>query len=151
MKLQIKFAKQMLVNEKNTVVAKEEPILPGDHLTKAQYTDVIERQLVDGNSDDEKIKLCVSSNIEMSKCQVMRDVAFSRDIRPTFDCVLKDNAVCVEALESKQVDAVFIEPGKIGNFNIENLKPILFEDFDNNYVVVADQDISHADVKTASL
>lgn len=44
----------MMVNEKNTVVAKDNVIFLGDHLSKAQYTDVIERQLLDGNSNDEK-------------------------------------------------------------------------------------------------
>lgn len=143
----------MLVNQKNVVVAKDAPILPGDHLAKAKYTDVIERQLLDGNSDDEKIKICVSSNIELKKCQVMRDVAFSRDIRPTFNCILKDNAKCVEALESNHVDVVVVEAGRIGSFNLEKLRPLLFEAFSENdkYIVVADQDISYADVKKASL
>lgn len=143
----------MLVNDKNTVVAKESPILPGDHLSKAKYTDVIERQLLDGNSDDEKIKLCVSSNIELKKCQVMRDVAFSRDIRPSFDCVLKDNSKCGEALNNNQVDAIVVQAQNIGKYNLENVKPILFEAFDENdkYVVVADSDISYSDIKKASL
>lgn len=90
----------MLVNEQNTVVAKDQPILPGDHLSKAKYTDVIERQLLDGNSNDEKIKLCISSNEEMKKCEVMRDVAFSRDVRPLFECLLKDHAACAQALKN---------------------------------------------------
>lgn len=143
----------MLVNERNTVVAKEAPILPGDHLSKAKYTDVIERQLLDGSSDDEKIKLCVSSNIEMRKCQVMRDVAFSRDIRPSFECILKENEKCVEALKESKVDAVVVQAKSIGKLNLENLKPLMFEAYDENdkYVVIADQDISNSDLKKASL
>lgn len=143
----------MLVNEKNTVVAKEAPILPGDHLSKAKYTDVIERQLLDGNSDDEKIKLCVSSNIESKKCQVMRDVAFSRDIRPLFECVLKDNAKCGEAINAGEVDVVIVEAKNIAKYNLDDLKPILFEAFaeDDKYVVIADQDISLSALKKASL
>lgn len=34
---------KMWINEKNVVVKKEQQTLPGDHLTKAQYKDVIER------------------------------------------------------------------------------------------------------------
>lgn len=37
---------KMWINEKNVVVKKDKQTLPGDHLTKAQYKDVIER---DGN------------------------------------------------------------------------------------------------------
>jgi Transferrin len=143
----------MMVNEKNTVVAKESPILPGDHLSKAKYTDVIERQLLDGDSDDEKIKLCVSSDVEMRKCQVMRDVAFSRDVRPLFVCVLKDQALCSDALRAGQVDAMVVEARNLGKYKLDELKPIMFEKFDeeDKFVVIADADISTGDIKKASL
>lgn len=147
------FAKQMLVNEKNTVVAKEEPILPGDHLSKAKYTDVIERQLLDGDSADEKIRLCVSSNFEMKKCEDMRDVAFSRDIRPKFECVLKDAGNCADALRGDEVDAMVMQAKNFGKSNLDNLRPLLFEAFDENdkFVVLADDGISFNDLKKAPL
>lgn len=143
----------MLVNEKNTVVAKEEPILPGEHLTKAKYAEVIERQLLDGDSDDEKIKLCVSGSVEMRKCEAMRDVAFSRDIRPKFECIVKDNEKCGEAVSNGDADAVVVEAKNVGKYNLDNLKPLLFEAFDNDdkYVVIADQDLSYNDLKKVSL
>lgn len=143
----------MLVNEKNTVVAKTEQILPGDHLSKAKYTEVIERQLLDGESSDEIIKLCVTSNIEMKKCEAMRDVAFSRDIRPKFACILKDNSNCADALRNNEVDAMVVQAKNFGKVNLDNLKPLLFEAFDEDdkFVVLADDGISLKDVKTASL
>lgn len=143
----------MLVDEKNTVVAKDAPILPGDHLSKAKYTDVIERQLLDGNSDDEKIKLCVSSNLDLKKCQVMRDVAFSRDIRPSFECVLKDEAKCSGDLSDGKADAVIIQAKNVGKYNLDNIKPLIFEvyDEDDKYVVLADRDTSFNDLKKATL
>lgn len=143
----------MLVNEKNTVVAKEAPILPGDHLSKAKYTDVIERQLLDGNSDDEKIKLCVSSNVALKKCVVMRDVAYSRDIRPLFECIMKDAEKCGEALKTGGVDAIVVQAQNVGRYNLNGLKPILFEAFDeaDKYVVIGDQNISLNDLKKATL
>lgn len=149
----LQHARQMLVDEKNTVVAKEQPILPGDHLSKAKYTDVIERQLLDGNSDDEKIKFCVSSNLSMKKCEVMRDVAFSRDIRPLFECILKDFAGCSEALKTNKADVAFVQAKNIGEYNLDGLKPILFEAFADNdkFVVIADQDTSYVDLKKASM
>lgn len=36
-------AAQLWINEKNLIVKKETPVLPGDHLKRAQYKDVIER------------------------------------------------------------------------------------------------------------
>lgn len=142
-----------MVNVKNTVVAKETPIQPGDHLSKAKYTDVIERQLLNGDSDDEKIKLCVSSDIEMKKCQVMRDVAFSRDVRPVFLCVLKDQEMCSNALRDGSVDAMMVEAKNLGKYTLADLKPIMFEKFDeeDKFVVIADHDISTGDIKKATL
>lgn len=143
----------MLVDVKNTVVAKETPILPGLHLSNAKYTDVIERKLLDGSSDIETIKLCVSSTIEMRKCNVMRDVAFSRDIRPTFECIMKDNDKCAEDLSNNKVDAILVQARSVQKYNLDNLKPLLFEAFDDNdkYVVIADKDISFNDLKKAAL
>lgn len=143
----------MLVDVKNTVVAKDEPILPGDHLSKAKYTDVIERQLLDGDSADEKIRLCVSSNIAMKKCEVMRDVAFSRDIRPKFECVLKDNGNCADALRSNDADALIVQAKDVGQSNLDDLRPLFYEAFDDNdkFVVVADDGVGLNDLKKASL
>lgn len=45
-------ASKLWINEKNVVVKKENHTLPGDHLVRAQYKDVIER---DG-STDQKIR-----------------------------------------------------------------------------------------------
>lgn len=143
----------MLVNGKNVVVAKETPILPGLHLSNAKYDDVIERQLLDGNSDDEKIKLCVSSNIEMRKCNALRDVAYSRDVRPSFECIMKDNGKCAEDLKTNKVDAIVVQAKSVGKYNLEDLKPLIFEAFDDDdkYVVIADKDIKSNDLKKADV
>ncbi|CRL03704.1 CLUMA_CG016424, isoform A [Clunio marinus] len=148
-----KFAKQMMVNEKNTVVAKEEPIYPRDHLLKAKYADVIERSILDGSSNDEKINVCVSSNIEMRKCQVMRDVAFSRDIRPSFDCILKDKTLCSQAVKDGQADAIIVQAKNIDKYDFVDLMPIVFEAYDDNnrYVVIADADTTYNEIKKSHL
>ncbi|KAG5677326.1 hypothetical protein PVAND_007094 [Polypedilum vanderplanki] len=149
------YAKQMMVNEQNTVVAKDEVIVPGDHLSKAKYTDVIERQLLDGISVEEKIKLCVSSVIELKKCRAMSDVSYSRDIRPTFQCILQDNEKCVESLNDGTADAIIIQSKHFEVFDLRNLKAILFEQLDDDkndkYVVVTDDDISYNEIKKAEL
>lgn len=143
----------MIVNEKNTVVAKDDVILPGDHLSKAKYTDVIERQLLDGNFDEEHIKLCVSSNVEMRKCKTMSDAAFSRDIRPIIECVLKDNEKCVEALNHKTVDAIIVQMKNFETHDLKGLKGILFEQYDDDdkYVIVAEDGIEFNEIKTTEL
>lgn len=143
----------MLVNEKNTVVAKDTPILPGLHLSNAKYTDVIERSVLDGTQDDEKIKLCVSDIVEMRKCNILRDVAFSRDIRPTFECILKDNANCAHDLRKNEVDAIVVQAKSIEKYNLDGLKPVMTEAFADNehYVVVANQAISVSELKKAAL
>lgn len=147
------FAKKMLVDSKNKVVAKDSVILPGDHLTKAQYMDVIERELLDGDSEDEKIKMCVSSPIEMKKCNVLKDVAFSRDIRPKFECIEKAKTQCEKALESGEVDVVVVMPLDYATFTHVNSKPIMYEAFaeDDSYVVIADTDAPNDVLKKGAL
>lgn len=145
-----------MVNEKNTVVAKDNAIVPGDHLSRAKYTDVIERQLHDGsNANEEKIKLCVSSNIELKKCRTMSDVSYSRDIRPTFECILKDNEGCIEALNGGRADAVIIQSKTFDPNDLKMLKAILFEQLDDNvddkYVVVADDGIDNDGIRKGDL
>jgi hypothetical protein len=145
----------MMVNEQNTVVAKDTVIVPGDHLSKAKYTDVIERQLLDGASDEEKIKLCVLSVVELSKCRTMSDVAYSRDIRPTFECVLKDNEKCAGAVSDGTADAVIIQAKHYEQLNLKSLKAILYEQSDDDdtdkYVVVADDGIDANEIRQADL
>jgi Transferrin len=144
----------MMVNDKNTVVAKDNVILPGDHLSKAQYTDVIERQMLDGNSEDEKVRMCVSSNVELEKCKTMRDVAFSRDIRPIIECVLKDKETCVRALNEHTIDVIVVQPKSFEALDLQNAKAILFESFDDNvdkYVVMADDGMGSAEIRKAEL
>jgi hypothetical protein len=145
----------MMVNEQNTVVAKDATIVPGDHLSRAKYTDVIERQLLDGASEDEKIKLCVSSVVELRKCRAMSDVSHSRDIRPTFECLLKDNEKCVEAVSEGGADAVIIQSKHFESLDLKNLKAVLFEQWDEDegdkYVVVGDDGIDANEIRKAEL
>ena len=143
----------MMVNEKNTVVAKEHVILPGDHLSKAQYTNVVERQLLDGKSDEEKIKVCVSRNVELKKCKALSDTAFSRDVRPSLECVLKDKEKCIEALNEGAIEVVIVQADSFESLNLKDAKSILYEeiDGDDKYVVVADDTIQSNEIKKAEM
>jgi hypothetical protein len=144
----------MLVDQDAIAVALEAALVPGSHVSKAKYTPIYDWHILfNENPDDEKIKLCVSSNMEMKKCLTMRDVASSRDITPSFECVLKDNGNCADALENGQVDAVVVQPKNIEKYDLEHFKPILFEAFDeaDKYVIIANSDVSRSELIKASL
>lgn len=147
----------MLVNEKNVVVGKEgeSSISPGVHLDKAKYREVIERHFInDKNSTIGRVvRICVSSNVEMKKCQVMKDVAFSRDIRPEIECVLKDFKLCSIALKNNEADVIVVQARNFEKRDLDGLKAILFESYEDDakYVIVADADSTASDVKKATL
>lgn len=147
----------MLVDEKNTVVARETDSVkyPGAQLENAKYREVIERQFISDkiNSIGGIVRLCVSSNIEMSKCQVMRDVAFSRDVRPEIQCLLKDFEKCSAALRSNEADVIVVQAQNIEKRDLDGLKAILYESFEDEakYVIVADADITAGDIKKATV
>lgn len=144
----------MLVQEKNVVVAKEKLILPGVHLEEAKYREVIERQIIeDQTSIGGRIRMCVSSDVELRKCQVMRNVAYSRDVRPEFECILKDLEKCSTALKNNEADVIVVQAKFIEKRDLEGLKPILFESFDDDaeHVIVVDAETTTKDLKTFSL
>lgn len=87
-------AARMWIDERNVVVPKAEHSLPGAHLEAAQYRDVIERN---GNAQL-KIRLCVRTDVEQRKCDLLRRVAFSRDIRPEFECAQPSAGGCTQAV-----------------------------------------------------
>ncbi|XP_053682480.1 transferrin [Sabethes cyaneus] len=142
-------ASQMWVDSKNVLFDREVPVLPGEHLNRAQYKDVIER---DGPFQY-KIKLCVTSELEQEKCEVMRKAAYSRDVRPEIECILKGKNACVPAVQHGEADVVVLK-GEDQTFeNVEGLKPILFEKYDEDDVMVAiaDQGVTRDQLLKAPL
>lgn len=45
-------------------------------------------------------RLCVKTDVELRKCEVMRKAAYSRDIRPAFMCVLSDD--CIKSVRNDE-------------------------------------------------
>lgn len=43
-------------------------------------------------------RLCVSSDTEQRKCEVLTKAAYSRDVRPSFACVTNSN--CIHSVSS---------------------------------------------------
>lgn len=144
-------AAKLWIKPENVVISKSAPIFPGEHLTKAQYKDVIER---DG-TEQTKIKFCVTSDIEMKKCDVLKRAAYSRDIRPEIVCLLKGQQQCEQAVHDGVADVVVVSNRNKGFENARNLhlKAIMYEKYDENDVTVAvvDKYVSDDIIKKANL
>ncbi|XP_055619783.1 transferrin [Toxorhynchites rutilus septentrionalis] len=142
-------ASKMWVDRKNVLFDRENPVQPGDHLNRAQYKDVIER---DGPYQY-KIKLCVTSELEQKKCEVMRKAAYSRDVRPEIQCVLKGKNGCVKAVQDGEADVVVLKGEEQHAANTEALKPILFEKYaeEDLMVAIADKDATRDQLLKSTL
>ena len=96
-------------------------------------------------------RLCVSSPIEAEKCDVLRRAAFSRDIRPDFECVMDEN--CISAVKDKKADAVILTTKSTVPATDNELKSILYETLspDDVYVAVVDPTITSDSIQTTPL
>lgn len=104
----------------NPLVNRKELAAPRDYLQKANYVEVIEREGPYGSA----VRLCVTSEPERQKCELLRRVAYSRDIRPALQCVLKTEEACIAAVRSGQeVDVVVLKK------HSALLKPVVTEVF----------------------
>lgn len=138
-------AAKLWIDAKNVVVAREQHELPGEHLEAAKYRDVIER---DGNMQL-KVRLCVRTEVENRKCDLLRRVAFARDIRPQFECVV--SADCEETVRNRRADAVVVPATRFGEARDKQLQPIAQETLDANnpYVAVVAKAAGATDEKTS--
>ncbi|XP_031622773.1 transferrin [Contarinia nasturtii] len=130
-------ASKLWINEKNVVVTKQELVLPGNHLSRAQYKDVIERE----GPTEQKIRLCTNNDIEMRKCEVLQRAAYSRDIRPQFLCVHSSD--CIQSVRSGESDAAIITIKNRQKARESQLIPIAHELSDIHYFVVVDKELSN--------
>jgi hypothetical protein len=79
--------------------------------TAANYTDVIERE---SGSPQRFIRFCVTSNTELDKCRVLQRAAFSRDIRPPFDCVQEATVHdCMKTVRDDGADVITLDGGEV--------------------------------------
>jgi hypothetical protein len=148
-----KFAKQLYVEEDRKLVPRANPLHPEEHLVNAQYKDLIERQIFDGTTDDEIIRLCVTSAEELKKCKVLSEAAYSRDVRPNFKCIEIEQGGCPEALKNNKVDAFVVQTGDYSSYNLEKVKPVIFEKIedDEKYVVIADEGTDEGEIRKLTL
>lgn len=72
---------------------------------------MIERDVIEPRRT---VQFCVTSDIEMSKCNDLKQSAYSRDIRPGFECIKKSSLEeCFSAIQKKKADIVSTDPGHI--------------------------------------
>lgn len=82
-------------------------ISPGDYLDKANYTDVVER---DYGPPYKLLRFCVTSVDEWEKCKTLSKSAFSRDIRPRFDCVQEKSVYdCLKTIRDNGADVITLD------------------------------------------
>lgn len=105
--------KVLELNDK-TAPRENKIISPGDYLDKANYTDVVER---DYGPPFKTIRFCVTSKDEEDKCRALSKAAFSRNIRPRFDCILEKNVyACLNTIRDNGADIITLD----GKQNITN-------------------------------
>ncbi|XP_045769490.1 transferrin isoform X1 [Maniola jurtina] len=120
------FTKVLGLSERIHYVADNIPIKPADYLSKANYTEVIER----GHGPPEPVvRLCVTSNVELAKCRAMSVFAFSRDIRPKLDCVQESSeAACLKVVQDNGADLAAVDGLRVASASKQyNLHPVFHE------------------------
>lgn len=129
-------AKHLLIDSGLVIHDKPAAVDPKEYLESAGYKDVIER---DG-SMTAKITMCVKNNEEMDKCQAMKRAAFSRDIRPEFECI--QNPDCVKAVQEKKATMTILDAADYAKARKASLEPLVYEKRDNYMVVVVDPSLN---------
>lgn len=142
-------AAHLSIKDTLTTYNNTEVIYPGSHLFKAQYKDVIER---DG-TEQGVIRFCVSTEMELRKCKWLKQAAYSRDIRPQLECVLKTQEACLEAVALGKAEVVVVTPNLNKQAQEKGLLQILSEKFDENnlYVALVDESLTENDARSTQL
>ncbi|XP_033342744.2 transferrin 1 [Megalopta genalis] len=104
--------KNIMMLEKKTVAVPAPPILPENHLKASKYLDVIER---DSGAVGKIARWCVWSDSALDKCRSLARAAFSREVRPKFECskMGTDQNSCLNALKEGKTDLVVVDGGSV--------------------------------------
>lgn len=126
------------VSDKN-ILRPNKIISPRDYLDKGNYTDVLER---DYGPPIKTIRFCVVKEDELAKCLALKPTAFSRNVRPQFDCVKEESIEnCLKTIRDNGADIITLDGGHAHDaVNNYNLKVIAGEKYGNttdSYYAVA--------------
>nr|Q02942.1 RecName: Full=Transferrin; Flags: Precursor [Blaberus discoidalis]AAA27820.1 transferrin [Blaberus discoidalis] len=121
-------SKVLDLNNKTIPIDNQGPYSPENYLNKANYTDVIER---DTGAPHRPVRFCVTSDAELEKCRVLKRAAYSRDIRPAFDCVREAGLhECLRTVRDDGADVITLDGGEVFVAQRQyNLKPIVAEQY----------------------
>lgn len=125
------FTNVLGLSEKMHHVADNIPIPTLDYLNKANYTEVIER----GHGAPELVvRLCVTSNVALTKCRTMSTFAFSRDIRPILDCVQQNSdEECLKSVQDNGSDLTSVDALRVASASKDyGLHPVFHEVYGAN-------------------
>lgn len=125
-------AKHLLIDSGLVIHDKPNGEDPKQYLERAGYKDVIER---DGSVTG-KITMCIKDNVEMNKCEAMKRAAFSRDIRPEFECI--QEADCINAVQTKKATMAILDAADYTKARKAALEPLVYEKRDNFMVAVVE-------------
>lgn len=141
--------KKLLVDDKNLVVNKDKNVLPGSHLELSRYLDVIERS----TTRQHAIKFCVDSMPALDKCNVLKMAAYSRDIRPVFECFLKSKEECITQVGTGEMDTTVLHALDAPLAQQNHVTPILFEQFsaDDKMVAIAPKNTNPVLLRKATI
>ncbi|XP_053678924.1 transferrin [Anopheles nili] len=113
-------AKRLGIEANAPLFDRPETVAPRDYLARAHYDEVIEREGRYSNV----LRVCVASEAERQKCEVLRQAAYSRDIRPALQCVLRGDDACVAAVrDGSDADATVLRQPSV------LLTPVMWETF----------------------
>lgn len=141
--------KRLLVDDKNLVVNKDKHELPGSHLELSRYLDVISRSTTRSHT----IKFCVDSMPALDKCNVLKMAAYSRDIRPVFECFLKSREECIREVGNGDLDTMVLHVLDAPLAQQNHLTPVLFEQFaaDDKMVAIANKNTDPVVLRKATV
>ncbi|XP_055389925.1 transferrin-like [Condylostylus longicornis] len=104
------------------------------------YTKEFKKYFERDESYTYKVKLCVSTHIDLEKCQVMAKIAFLYDIRPEIQCFLSEKNECAAEVANDEAHIAII-PGydwEIFENKYKNLKRLAYEswNFHESYIAL---------------
>ncbi|KAG7200798.1 hypothetical protein KM043_003171 [Ampulex compressa] len=139
----------MLLDEKTVAVAAP-AVSPEEHLTKAKYADVIERN---SGARERNARWCVWDDGALAKCHALSRAAHSRDARPRFECMQeRDEDSCLKLLKDGGSDLVVLDGGSVLRAMREyNVKPIVAESYGDGSTKLSERPAVAAVKKSSSI
>lgn len=95
------------LNNKTVTVDNANMLHPMEYLSKAKFYDIIGRNVA---SPRRSVRWCVTSDAAHAKCKNLKMGAFSRDIRPEFDCVRESSLdKCLQTILDGGADIITVD------------------------------------------